>query len=113
MRVEDSSLDALTHLFNNREIDRTRAAALNFVEIDEPVIILDCPPGANGIGATQLLIDGIHRIFERHRRGYSFFEAYLLPLQLACRADLSEGRFAPWGKFDVVPGRGLVRRKDK
>ena len=99
------------HLFANREIDKAHAASLTRQQLEEPLIFLSCPPGTNGEGETQLLVDGVHRMFERHRRGYEDFRFYLFPLHLAPRVDKSQYREIKWGEKDLIPGVGLVDRK--
>lgn len=54
----------------------------------------------------------MHRFVERHRRGKATFEVYMVPLAIAPMIDRSKHRNIPWGRKEVVPGRGLVDMED-
>jgi hypothetical protein len=112
--VEGINADPMEYLLSQREVDFARAALLTDRQLADPLIYLLCPPGSNGPQETHLLVDGIHRLYERKRRGYVDFAFYLIPLAYAPRIDRSQF-FAEllWGEKDLIPGRGLVPRKVK
>lgn len=109
----DGKVEGTTHLFAHREIDVRRAHELTGRQLREPLIFLLCPPGTNGETETHLLVDGIHRMYERKQRGMDDFKFYLFPLDKAPRVNRSEVREIPWGDKEVVPGVGLVNRERK
>lgn len=111
MEAKVGHLDPMQWLIGNREIDYARAASLTDDQLKEPVIHVLCPAGTNGDEETHLLIDGIHRIFERHRRGKSFFRYHLFPLAVCPLVDTTGFVHVPWGEKDVIPGLGLVPRR--
>lgn len=111
--VDGVECDALEYLFSHREIDPQRCQELTGLQLEEPLIFLDCPPGSNGEQASSLLVDGIHRMKARRDRGYLDFWFYLIPLEQAPRIDPVEWEQShiPWGEMEVVPGKGLVKRR--
>jgi len=111
--VDGIECDALDYLVQNREVDRARCAELTREQLDDPLIFLLCPPGSNGDGESHLLVDGIHRLVERHRRGYPDFRLRMAPLHRAPRVDPDDDAHIPWGDTDLVPGVGLVKRREQ
>ena len=109
--VDDVERDAYEFLIANREIDRDVVAGLTFQQVNEPLLFLMCPPGTNGHGASQLLVDGIHRLVARKERGYPDFRWYGVPLEDAPRVDPRRFINLDWGNKEVVPGVGLVDRR--
>ncbi len=121
----DKSADPHAHLLGAREIDRAYAATLTDAQLAEPLIYVEVPAGTDvDTVDTQLLVDGAHRYFERHRRGMESFEYWLVPLGVAPRLPLKSGLYRdadgdvslcivepiPWGEKELVPGVGLVDR---
>jgi hypothetical protein len=113
--VDGIEADGYTYLTQHREIDRERVKNLTDEQIEEPLIILDCPAGTNGTGRSDLLVDGIHRLVARKERGKEGFSFYRLPLEHAPRIDDSKVGVdfvqLQWGEKDLIPGQGLVERK--
>lgn len=107
---DGSEVDALAHLVGNREVCPQRCKELTTEQLEEPLIFLLCPAGANGEHATHLLVDGIHRFVERQARGKADFHFYLIPIELAPRVDEVNYREVPWGEKELIPGKGLVPR---
>lgn len=121
VRAETGDPDPMAFLVGQREIDEARVAELTAEDLEDPIIFVACPPGSNGEGETHLLVDGIHRLVARHRRGYKDFVFYMTSLEVA-RAlwrgappgvELVE---VPWGEKEVRDGelrdrapRGIVR----
>lgn len=111
VQFDGSPTDANEHLFNSREIDQERVKALTPRQINDPLIFLLCPPGANGDGETHLLVDGVHRMYARKQRNFPFFHFYLFPLEYAPRVDEAMTTELKWGEKDLIPGIGLVTRQ--
>ncbi len=109
--VDGIKVDAFEYLTSNREIDYEHAKSFTKQQLAEPLLFLKCPPGSNGEGESHLLVDGIHRMYERKRRGKTFFRYYLVPLEIAPRVDPEVWQEVKWGEKDVVPGVGLVKRE--
>lgn len=103
--------DALEYLIGHREIDRERVASLTPAQLEDPLLFLECPAGSNGEQASQLLVDGIHRLVALKERNYDGFYFYLVPLEDAPRIDTESCEEIPWGEMDLIPGQGLVKRK--
>jgi hypothetical protein len=112
--VDGIEADAFAYLTANREIDPARVAELTEQQIREPLLFALCPPGSNGEGESHLLLDGIHRFVARRQRGKTFFTFIMVPLAEVPIVDpaLFAGNL-PWGEKDVVPGVGLVNRREK
>lgn len=108
--VDGIETDAIEYLCGSREIDYIHAATLTEAELKSPLLFLQCPAGTNGQDESQLLVDGIHRLYERKRRGYGYFEFYLWPLEQAPLVNEKQSVSIPWGEKEVVPGVGLIRR---
>jgi hypothetical protein len=112
MKMTDGRrIDVLSYLMQQREIDLLRCSQLTDEELKDPLIYVLCPPGSNGDGVSHLLIDGIHRMVERHRRGFPDIVFYLIPLRDAVMVDMSTHTEVEWGDKSLVPGVGLVKRK--
>lgn len=111
MRAPDGS-DPFAYIVGQREIDEARCTELTDEQLDDPILMVLCPAGTNGPGETHLIVDGMHRFVERKRRGKVDFMVHLIALEMAPMVDITQFRNVPWGKKDVVPGRGLVDRED-
>ncbi len=111
--VDGITADAFSYLIGAREVDKVHASNLTERQLKDPLYFLLCPPGTNGEGESHLLVDGIHRLWERKKRGKEGFKFYLFPLELAPRIDDNVYREIKWGEKDLVPGVGLVTRKER
>lgn len=97
-------------LFSQRDVDLARAKSLTPDQLIDPAIIIDIPEGINGEGATTLIVDGIHRIYERRRRNKPNFFAYVIPLEFAPRAP-DNCKEIQWGEKQIVKGK-LIKVED-
>lgn len=112
--VDGVETDALQYLIEHRDVDMQRCAELTERQLDDPLIYVDCPPYPGEPTPSQLLIDGVHRLVERKRRGKTGFYYFLIPLDQAPRIpERLLGLALPWGEKDIVPGVGLVPHKEK
>lgn len=109
--VDGAECDAMAYMVANREVDQNRCRELTDEQLDDPLIFVLCPPGSNGEQETHLLVDGIHRLVERKRRGHRLFRFYLVPLKQAPTVRPEDYHNIEWGDKEVVPGLGLVDRK--
>ena len=89
----------LEWLIGQRELDEERIASLTETELNDPVIDLIDVEG----GMTHTIVDGMHRLVGRFRKGYPTFQYYAFPQHLAPMLPQS-AMFAdiPWGTKDVV-----------
>lgn len=92
-------------LVGQREVCPKRCAELTRKQLEEPLISM-----VDEIGMTYV-IDGIHRLAERFRRGMPDYSFYALPTIIVPK--LRPGTFAerPWGEMEVRDGQ-LVKRGD-
>lgn len=107
VRAENGDPDPIAFLSSQREIDQARVDELTDADLEDPVIMIICPPGTNGAGETHLLVDGIHRMTGRHQRGLPDFPFWMIPYDVAkmLSADLARGINVPWGRKEVRDGR--------
>lgn len=89
-------------LVGQREVDGARCAELTRLQLEEPLLHLYDESG------ICFLIDGIHRMSERFRRGLRDYWTHLMPLELAPRIP-SGIRHQDWGEMEVREGK-LVKR---
>lgn len=112
IRTPDGT-EGVAYIVGRREVDEARCKELTDAQLEEPLLMLLCPAGVNGPRETHLLVDGIHRFVERHRRGKPEFWVHIVPLDMAPKIDMGKFRNVPWGKKEVIPGVGLVDREEK
>jgi hypothetical protein len=94
----------LDWLVGQREIDEERIAALTPEELEDPVIhVIDLE------NSQFYLIDGIHRLVGRFRRGDKTLKTYVYPLQYAPMVEPGLYVDRPWGTKDVDLEKGVLR----
>lgn len=106
-KVEDSTMtaeEALQFLLDQREVDEERVNELTLEQLEEPIITLIDD------GGYSYVVDGIHRLTARFRRGYPTFSTYILHEKNAPRIDSSKWVDLPWGEKELINGK-LRRRK--
>lgn len=91
-------------LIGQREVCPKRCAELTPQQLNDPVINMIDDHG------MSYLIDGIHRLSERFRRGMPDYECHMMPASMVPRMQPGTYRERPWGEMDVRDGQ-LVRRK--
>jgi hypothetical protein len=111
--VDGIQRNALSYLVENREVDESRIVELTTAQLHDPLIFVLCPAGTNGEGESHLLVDGIHRLVARYRRGYEDFLFRMVPWDRAQRIDPDDFTNIEWGDKELVPGVGLVDRRTK
>lgn len=112
--AENGHPDPMAFLVGNREVDMDRVAELTREDLEDPVIMVACPPGVNGSSETHLLVDGIHRLVARHDRGYKDFVLWMIPWDEAQvhRVRPDEGLMSvSWGTKEVVDGQLVDRAR--
>lgn len=90
-------------LAGQREVCPDRCAELTRHQLEEPVIHLFDQ------GGVCFLIDGIHRMTERFRRGMRDYWTFMVPMELASKVPDGVRRSHDWGKMEVRDGK-LVER---
>jgi len=90
-------------LRESREVCPARCAELTRHQLEEPLIHLFAEDD------TCYLIDGIHRLSERFRRGMRDYWTYMLPLEVAPKVPKGiPGQ--DWGEMEIRDGQ-LVKRE--
>jgi hypothetical protein len=98
------SAGVVAWLVGQREVDQARCAELTSAQLEDPLISMMDEAG------MSYVIDGIHRLSERFRRGKTGYRFYAMPVQIIPK--LAPGTYLerPWGEMDVRDGQ-LVKRK--
>lgn len=89
-------------LAGSREVCPARCAELTRHQLEEPVLHLFAKDD------SCYLIDGIHRLSERFRRGMRDYWTYMMPLEVAPKVPKGI-RGQDWGEMDIRDGQ-LVKR---
>lgn len=90
-------------LVGQREVCPARCAELTRAQLEDPIINMVDEQG------MVFVIDGIHRISERFRRGMAGYRFHAVPVALVPRL---QGNFLerPWGEMEVRDGQLLKRQ---
>lgn len=97
--------EVMVWIFSQREICPIRRDELTEEQLNDPAINLIDDQGGSYI------IDGIHRIAARFKRGYPNFSLYSMPLKIAPRVPEGFEDFkVQWGEMEVRDGQ-LVKRR--